>query len=237
MALPIIAAPEFEATIPSTGQRIFFRPFLVKEEKALYIALEGGESREIINSVTNVLKSCIKTEIDVSKLSYFDVEYLFLKLRAKSVGDIVTLRFKHGGESPECKHIQEIPLNLDQVELERDETHTDKIMVTDTVGVKLKYPTLSIAEKTGNIDMTNINNVFNFITDSIEYVFDNDTVYEGSTSKEIKDWLETLSQKQFEKIMEFFNTMPKLKKTITYTCTACSKEESVTVEGLQGFFV
>ncbi len=237
MALPIVAAPEFEATIPSTGQKIFFRPFLVKEEKSLYMALEGGEQNEIVNAVTNVLTSCIKSDVDVSKLSYFDIEYLFLKLRSKSVGEEVTLRFRHGGNDPECKHVTEVVVNLDDVELQKDEDHTDKVMVTDSIGVKLKYPTLDTAKNASNLDMKNIGTVFEFIADSIEYVFDQENIYEDSTREERREWVESLNQSQFEKITGFFNTMPKLSKDIEYKCEACGKDEKITIEGLQGFFV
>jgi len=236
MALPQIAAPEFEATIPSTGQNIFFRPFLVKEEKALYMAMEGGEQGEIINAVVNVLSACIKDDIDVNTLSYFDIEYLFLKLRAKSVGDVVTLRFRHGGEEPECRHVQEINIDLDKVELERYDDHTDKVMITEDVGVKLKYPNLDSARQLGGLNTNNLDDVFTFLTDSVEYIFDKETVYEDNTKSDIKDWLENLNQNQFEKIMSFFNTMPKLVKELSYTCDACGKEESIKIEGLQGFF-
>lgn len=236
MALPILSAPEFEATIPSTGQHIFFRPFLVKEEKTLYMALEGGEQREIINAVTNVLASCIKSDVDVNKLSYFDIEYLFLKLRSKSVGEEVTLRFRHGGNNPECKHIQEVVVNLDDVELEKNEEHSDKIMITDTVGLKLRYPTLATAEKASKLDMKDVSTVFDFVADSVEYIYDEENVYDDSTQEEVRQWIEGLSQKQFEKIITFFNTMPKLSKNIEYRCEACGKEEKITIEGLQGFF-
>jgi len=236
MALPKIASPEFEATIPSTGQKVFFRPFLVKEEKALYMAMEGNEQNEIINAVVKVLSACIREDVDVASLSYFDIEYLFLKLRAKSVGDVVTLRFRHGGEDPACKHVQEVPIDLDKVELERTEGHTDKIMITDDVGIKLKYPSLDTARRLGNLNTNNLDDVFEFLTDSVEYIFDKEQVYEDTTKPEIKEWLEDLGQKQFEKVMNFFNTMPKLRQKLVYKCDKCGKEEKITIEGLQGFF-
>jgi hypothetical protein len=238
MNLPIINSPEFEAKIPSTGQEIFFRPFKVKEEKVLFMAMEGGEQKEIINAVTNVLSACItKGDVDIPSLAYFDIEYLFLKLRSKSVGEVVTLRFKHGNPDSECKHVQEYRLNLDEVQLKNADNLDDKIMLTDKIGVKLKYPNLQLAQKLGSLDMTKIDNVFGFIADSVEYIFDDENVYEETSRDDIKDWLENLDQAQFDKIMEFFNDMPKLSHSFTYACEKCGKEEKVHLEGLQSFFV
>ena len=236
--LPKITVPTFEATIPSTKQKITYRPFLVKEEKILLMALEGKDNTEIINCVAKILKDCINEDIDPTKLAFFDVEYLFLKLRGKSVGESIDLKIKHLDQT-DCKHSQEISIDIDSIEVEFNENFSNVIKFDDSLGVKMKFPSIS------NIDMVNnqmkqINNVdqiFKMITDNIESVFTNETVYDSFTSKEIDEFVEQLNQKHFQKIMDFFQNMPKLRKKVEYTCDKCGKEESIMLEGLQSFFI
>ena len=234
MSLPVINAPEFEAKVPSSGQKIFFRPFLVKEEKALYVAMEGGQQSEMVNTVSKVIQNCITSEkdINVSELAYFDLEYLFLKLRSKSVGEVVDLKFKHVSK-PDCPGITPVSVKLDDIEVTFSDDHTDKIMITDEVGIKLKYPTIS---SVSNIEGQDIDSIFDYVVDSIDYIYDQEKIYEETSKKELKEFIENLSQEQFGKVMNFFNTLPKLTKTITFNCAECGEEETIVVEGLQGFF-
>jgi hypothetical protein len=140
MALPSIVTPEFQTIIPSTGETVSYRPFLVKEEKLLLMAMEGNDQQEIANTVLKILKSCIATEVDIDKLATFDVEHLFLQLRGKSVGEVIELTVGH--QEGECAHRTEISISVDDIKLSNLDNET-KIMLTDTVGVKLKYPTMS----------------------------------------------------------------------------------------------
>jgi len=230
MALPSISTPEFSTKIPSTGQDIKYRPFLVKEEKILLMALEGGDQNEITDSILKILKVCILSEVDVDKLSTFDVEYLFLKLRAKSVGEIVDLKLGH--DEGECTHLTEVSLNIDDVNIV-GEISDGKIQITDEVGVKMRYPTVvDIAD----MDTSSSDETFELVARCVEFIYDNEEVYTNFTKQEIIDWVGNLNQSQFKSITSFFESIPKLSKEIKWTCPACAKEESRVIEGLQGFF-
>jgi hypothetical protein len=232
MALPSISTPEFKTKIPSTGQEISYRPFLVKEEKILLMALEGKDQGEITRSIINLLNSCILDDIDVNSLATFDVEFLFLKLRGKSVGEVIELSMGHTEEG-ECNHRTKVSVNIDSIQV-IGELSDGKIMITDTVGVKLKYPTIALSQ-IKNLDSTE--GMFTLIGKSIEYIFDDTEVYSDFTPKEINEWLDTLNQAQFQKITEFFQDMPKLQHKIEWECEKCGEADSMTLEGLQSFFI
>jgi len=233
MALPSIATPEFITKIPSTGQEIRYRPFLVKEEKILLMALEGKDSNEIMLSVQNVLKNCILSEdVSVNKLATFDIEYLFLKLRSKSVGEVIKIKVNHANDS-ECKYATEVDINIDKINVEGD-IKDGKLMLTDKVGLKLRYPTM---EDLKGISIDDAESMFKMVRKCIEFIFDEDNVYSDFTEKELSDWIDSLNQTQFAKITQFFEGMPKLSHKIDWECKSCGKNDSVTVEGLQGFFI
>lgn len=235
MALPILNSPEFEATIPSTKQKIFFRPFLVKEEKLLFMAMQGGDSKEIQNAVRRILQACIKTEdVDVDKLAVFDIEYLFMQLRGKSVGENIELRLRHR-DNEECKYVQDIELNIDDIQVTFPEGHTNTIMITDDIGMKLNYPTMNTIGD-ASPDANDMDGIMNIIANSVECVFDKEEVYESFTKKDIVEFIESLSQTQFSKLTEFFSTLPKLTHDITWKCPTCGVEEHVHLEGLDSFF-
>ena len=231
MGLPSIATPQFSTTIPSTGQEVEYRPFLVKEEKILLMALEGGDQKEIARATQNIIESCVITDIDVNKLATFDVEHLFLKLRGKSVGELVELKIGHS--DGECEHKTEVQINLDDIEVTGD-ISDGKIMLDDDIGVKMRYPGIADVSQ---LDEQNIEAMFDVINNCIEYVYDKDNVYNDFSKKEIKDWTETLSQKQFEKLTEFFQNIPKLSYKVEWTCSKCGEKDSITLEGLQSFFM
>jgi len=231
MALPKISTPEFFDAIPSTKEEIKYRPFLVGEEKVLLIALEGQDNKEISNAIVNLLKNCIVNDIDIDKLSTFDIEYLFLKVRGKSVGEVINASVGHTGET-ECKHKTEIQINLDDIKV-KGEVKDTNIMLTDDVGVKLKYPTLDIILKMEGEDT---NSLFRMICDCIEYVYDKDQIYNEFTDKEIEEWVNGLNQAQFRHISSFFEGMPKLSHTVEWKCAKCGENDEMLVEGLQSFF-
>lgn len=233
MALPLLVTPEFTTKIPSTGQEIEYRPFLVKEEKILFMALESGEQKDIIKAVKNTLKSCILSDIKFDKLTYFDLEYLFLQLRGKSVGEFLEFKIGHADDT-ECKHKTEVSINLEDVQIEGLENIVDKIQLNDELGMKMRYPGI---DTFGQMDTENdLDSIMELICSCVEFVYDQEEVYEDFTKKELKEFIEQLSSKQFEELMNFFNTMPKLKKEITFKCSKCGEEENVTLEGLQDFF-
>ena len=231
MALPSIATPEFKTTIPSTGEEIVYRPFLVKEEKLLLMAMEGNDEGEITDAVMKILSNCVLSDINVDKLATFDVEYLFLKLRGKSVGEVIELKVSHVKDT-ECQHHSDVSVNLDDVTVQ-GEIGDGKIMLTDTVGVKMKYPTMG---QVNGMSLTNADDMFKMIISCIDFIFDKENVYNEFTDDEIMSWIETLNQSQFKKISDFFEEMPKLSTTSEWTCEKCGEKDSIKVEGLQSFF-
>jgi hypothetical protein len=237
MSLPKPPVPTYELEVPSTGKTIKYRPFLVKEEKLLLIATESEDDKQIRNAVIETLKSCILTpRIKVEDMPMFDLEYIFLRIRSKSVGEIVEMIFtaKDDGETS-------IPynLNLEDVKVIKPEDHDKKIMLTDTSGLIMKYPSMEqfitsqILQKEQTTD-----EIFDVIIDSVEQIFDGDEVWESKTTskKDIKEYIEGLTSKQFENIQKFFATMPKVSHTFTLKNPNTEVESEYTIEGLTNFF-
>jgi hypothetical protein len=235
MALPNISTPEFITQIPSTGEEIKFRPFLVREEKLLLMALEGEDQDEIQNAIMKILEGCILTPVDMKNLAMFDVEFLFLQLRGKSVGEVIELQVGHQDSESECKHRTDVKLKIDDIKVQ-GEIPESKVMLTDDIGVKLKF--LSVADMTSIPDYEDdTEKMFAIINKGIEYIFDEESVYNEFTDAEINEWVNTLNQSQFQKIVDFVEKMPKLKHELTWKCEKCGKEENITLEGLQSFFM
>ena len=233
MALPALASPEFMTEIPSTKQQIKFRPFLVREEKILYMALEGQDAKEIQNAIMTILSNCILDAVDVSKLTTFDIEYLFLQLRGKSVGEKVELMLSHSDEDNECKHRTKLEVDLDSIKIE-GEISDGKLMLDDNIGVKVRYPYIEDTGKLANSQSQS--DAFNAIALFIEYVYDKENVYNDFTKEEMIEWLEQLNQNQFKMIADHFQNMPKLAHTVECTCPECKQKDSIKLEGLQSFF-
>lgn len=238
MALPLINAPEFKTILPSSKQEVYYRPFLVKEEKILLTALEGREQDEIINAVIRILENCVRLEdAIIRKLPYYDIEFLFLQIRAKSIDNIIKLNLRHGSDV-ECDHTTAFELNLDDVGVIVPEEHTNKIMLNDTVGIKMIYPTIDSLEKTEMLmNSGKVDDLFTFFADNIEMIFDENDVYENSTTAEKIEFIENLNKEQFNKIVSFYQTMPYLGYDIKYTCSECGKDELIPMRGLQSFFM
>ena len=230
MALPALSSPEFITEIPSTKAKIKFRPFLVREEKILYMALEGGDATEIQNATVKVLNDCILTpDVDVSNLATFDVEHLFLQLRGKSVGENIDIVLRH--QDSDCKETVNVSINLDDIKV-TGEISDGKIMLTDDIGIKMKYPRAGDITKLQTSEI----NIFNSIAYLVDFIYDKDNVYNDYSIEEIAEWLEQLNQKQFQLITDFMNNMPKLSHTVEWTCNVCGEKETIVLEGLQSFF-
>jgi hypothetical protein len=237
MAIPVMVAPEFVTEVPSTKQQIKFRPFLVKEEKILFMALEGGDAIEIANAVRNVLRSCIlDEEFEVSGLATFDIEYLFLQLRSKSVGEVIELNLRHP-ENSECKHVTEYGINVDDIKVVFPQDVTNTVMVTDTVGLKLNYPSLESLKKAEKFESVSMDAVIDLIAEHVECIFDQENVFDQFTKQEVVEFIESLNSNQFKELTNFFNNAPELKHEINWTCSACNKEERIVLRGLQSFFI
>jgi hypothetical protein len=235
MPLPQITTPEFTTILPSTGERISFRPFLVKEEKILLMAQEGKDKNEIQRAVINILEECIKTPVTIEDLPLFDIEWLFIQLRSKSVGEVIDLKIKHI-ENKECLHLNPVEVNLEELEMTNDPKHTNIINITDDIGVTMRYPSLKLVgdKNPEGLDSTA---VFNLICDCVLNVFDKDQVYNDFTKEEIDKFIGDLDQKQLLKFMDFFKTMPKVEHTIKYKCEKCGQDVEHKLNGLVDFFI
>ena len=239
MSLPKLNVPVYETVLPSTEKVIKYRPFLVKEEKVLLTAMEDGKNNTIMNAVKQVLKNCIQSKINLDKLPTFDLEFLFLRLRAKSVGEEVTIGLKPWGcpqnNGELCDKTTEVKVNLEEVKVIKDEKHTSKIMLDDNVGIKMRYPDISKIDS----DMgDNFETGMKMVKDSIDMIFTSEETHERDTisEKELEEFIDSLNTEQFGKIREFFDTMPQLKHTAKYTCSTCGEEKETTITGLNSFF-
>lgn len=246
MALPKINSPIYELKLPSTGKEIKYRPFLVKEQKLLLMALESKEQKEMLRAIKQIINNCAVDKINVDELPMFDLEYFFIKLRAKSVGEVIDLKLRHPGnknsDDQECAKVHEFKLNLLDVDVQKEEGHSNKILIDEEkkIGICLKYPTLSIADKIQSSgQQSQIETVLSLVVDSIDYIYDAENVYSAkeTSKKELVDFVNDLSQDQFKKLTDFFNSMPKLKHTLKWRCQACGCDEEITLEGMANFFV
>lgn len=232
MALPKIETPIFYIKIPSLQKEFRFRPFLVKEEKLLLMAQEAGGKEEIL-ALIQVINNCCLDSIDVDKLTTFDVEYIFLKLRARSVNNIVKLRYR----DTEDNEIYEFELNLDDIQISFDEGNQNKIQINEEIGITLKYPSISISEKIAGLnDQSEILN--KILINCIDVIFDKNKVYpaKDSTEKELVDFIDNLDTKSYKKIEKFFDTMPKLYHEIDYK-NSLGHDRKIRLSTLKDFFM
>jgi hypothetical protein len=240
MALPKLDVPTYEIELPISKKIIKYRPFLVKEQKNLLMALESNESSTIQQNVRDILNNCTLTEnINIDKLPIIDVEYYFINLRSKSVGEIVETRYRCNNEVEEkvCGNIMEASVNLQNIQPYREEEVSPEIQLTDKVMIKMKYPEFGIIKDSLNMeDITEV--TFNLISESIEHIFDGDQFYYAHEAEpgEMLEFVEGLNQAQFEKVEHFFNNLPKLKETVEMTCSKCGFYHKIDVEGLENFF-
>ena len=238
MALPRVDVPIYELVIPSTDEKIKFRPFLVKEEKILLIAMESGEPDEMIQAVKNIVDECTYNKLKLGEMPMFDVEYLFLNIRAKSVGEVSKLKVLC---QDDMKTYAKIEIDLNEVEVQVDsEVHTNKIELSDEMGVIMKYPTISSFTTNGIKNITAAN-MIDVIASCIAQIYDKkgEEVFDSkdSTQAELIDFVEQLNTTQFQEIQKFFDTMPRLQHTILVTNPKTKVESEVTLTGLNDFFV
>ena len=227
MALPTISVPTFDVEVYSTKRKVSMRPFLVKEEKILILAAESNQRADMIRAMQQVINSCSDGKIDSEKLPFFDIQNIFIKLRSQSIGKESEFNLICG----ECGHKTPTILDLDNIELQISPEHKNKIMITPDVGVIMKYPT---AEVLVDDDLP----VFDLVVSCIDKVFTQDEIHDAKdqTTEEIATFTEGLTIEQFEKIVEFFVTAPKIFHNIDYTCPKCGTENTVVVDGVENFF-
>ena len=240
MPLPKIATPTYELTLPSSGKSIKYRPFLVKEEKILILALESQDVKQITTAIKQVLKECILTKgIKVEELPTFDIEYIFLNVRGKSVGEAIDLIItcSDDGETEVS-----VKIFIDEIQVQRDPEHSQEIKLDDNLLLKMKYPSLNEFIKNNfdfsGGDASTIEKSFDIISSCIDMVYSAEESWSAAdcTKKELNDWIETLTSNQFQEIEKFFNTMPKLAHTFKVKNPKTGVESEVTLEGLTSFF-
>jgi hypothetical protein len=231
MALPNLTVPKYKLTLPSTGKEITYRPFVMREEKILLMAQEGSE-QDVLEAVDTVIKACTNGAVSTKTNPLFDIQYVFLQMRAKSVGEVAEFMLVCGT----CSERIPATLNIAELEVERTEGHTDTIILESGTGVKMRYPRLdhlATLEQVGDVE-----SIYNVIADCVESIFTEDEVFpcDGSNIEEVKEFLDNLTTEQFTKVRTFFDTMPKMTHTIAYTCGKCQAPNEIVLTGLAGFF-
>jgi len=237
MPLPKIATPTYELVLPSSGRKIKYRPFLVKEEKILIIALESQDQQQIATAVKSILASCILTKgTKVEKLSTFDIEYLFLNVRGKSVGEQIEVMVT----CPDDGKTQ-VPttINIDSIKIVKNKNHKPEIKLDDTYTLKMRYPSLNEFIKSNfSAENIKVDDTFELIASCVDQVYSEEESWtqEDCTTKELTDFIESLNSAQFKEIERFFDTMPKLSHTVQVTNPNTKVKNKITIEGLQSFF-
>ena len=242
MALPKIDSPIYSVKLPLSQKEIMFRPFLVKEQKNLLMALEADDKETIERNIKQILHNCtISEKIDINKLPVVDVEYYFINLRSKSVGEIVENTYicnnEPNNDGNRCGNKMQINIDLNTIQVDNINLDDCNIQLTDKISIKLKYPEFSIVEKLAESE-NSVDVAFKIIVDSIENIFDGEQYYYAneSTPQELMEFVESLNQDQFSKIEKFFDKIPKIKKDLEIKCSKCGYDHSITVEGLENFF-
>jgi len=237
MALPIIETPKYELTLPSTDTIITFRPFLVKEEKVLMIAMESNDNKEIISATKEILKACTFDKIDVNKLPLFDIEYIFLQIRSKSVGEVSKFKIL----CPDDKETYvDVELDLTEVNVQIDDEHNNNVLIDENkkLGIVFNYPTLEMTQAGFDVENIDADSLFNIMSNTIDYIYEGDKIYpsKDSTKEELKTFIESLPQKTFEKIRIFFDTMPQLRHEIEIENPKTKVKSKITLRGIKDFF-
>ena len=232
--------PTYNMVVPSSGVSVKFRPFLVKEEKALLIAQQSEDLMVMVDTLKSVVKTCVMEDIDANKLATFDLEYMFTQIRAKSVGEIIELIFPcdndHGEDNEKAR--VKVSIDLTTLQVEKDPNHVAKIDLFGDVGVVMKYPTIDIMKKLESLDEDNLDKIFDVVALSVDYIYQGEEIFYAKEQKheEVLQFLNNLTSDQFLKIQSFFATMPRIKKEIEYTCPVCQKQHKKMLEGMQSFF-
>jgi hypothetical protein len=241
--LPKIDVPIYDVQLPLTKKKIRYRPFLVKEEKLLMMAMEADDMKGITTAIKQIANNCILDEVDIDDLPVTDIEFLFLQLRARSVSEVVELSYKCNntlkddeGNEKACNHIVKFDFNIFDIKPAFDEKHTNKIELSPELGVVMRYPTFESIEMIE--DVNDVSKVFSILSTCVDYIYDKDNIYYAKdvTAEELNDFIDGMTRDQFEKVKDFFDTMPKLKKNVDFKCGKCGYSENIEIEGIQNFF-
>jgi len=236
MALPKLDVPIYEMVVPSTDEKIKYRPFLIKEEKILLIAMESGENKDIIQAVKQIVSECTFNKLELGDMPMFDVEFMFLNIRAKSVGEISKLKVLCQDDKVTYANVE---VDLSKIEVQVEDDHTNKIELSDEMGVIMKYPSIDSFSTAGIAEIT-ASNMLDVIVACIDTIYDKkgEEVYDSkdSTQKELVDFVEQLNTKQFQEVQKFFDSMPKLRHEVTVKNPKTKVESKVVLTGLADFF-
>jgi len=236
MALPKLTTPTYELEVPSTDEKVKYRPFLVKEEKILLMAMESGENKDIVQAVKDIVSECTFNKLNLGTIPMFDVEYIFLNIRSKSVGEISKLNLLCPDDK---KTYVKTEVNLSEVKVQVDDNHTNKIELTEDMGMIMTYPTIDSFTESGITNIT-ASNMLDVIGSTILQIYEQkgEKVYEAKdqTKKELTEFIESMNTKQFQKVQQFFDTMPKLKHEVKVKNPKTKKESKITLSGLNDFF-
>ena len=237
MALPMNVMPTYTLTIPSTQKKYKYRPFVIKDQKALLIAQASDDVGVMLDTVKDVVRSCIVEDIDVDKLASFDIEYIFSQLRAVSVGEMVDLIFRCDTCTSEDA-VAKVRIDLRQLSVDTPANHDSKIPLFGDVGVVMKYPNISTLKSLELASDSDINVMFDVVVDCIDYIYNSEEVFysKEQSREEMVQFVSNLTADQFDNLEEFFRTMPRLRQYVNYTCPVCSKEHNKYIEGLSSFF-
>lgn len=237
MALPMNSTPTYNLIIPSTGETVKFRPFLVKEEKALLMAQQSEDPEVMVDTLKEVVKSCVKG-IDTESLATFDLEYIFTQLRGKSVGETVDLIFPCDDCVDNDKARVQISFDITKIEVEKKPEHNKNIKLFNDVGVVMKYPTIKILKQLKELKVEDLDEVFKVVAECVDYIYEGQEIYYAKevSKEEILEFLNNLTTDQFKNVQQFFETMPRLKQEVDYTCPVCKKPHHKVLEGLNSFF-
>jgi hypothetical protein len=244
--LPKIDTPLYEITLPLSKQKIKFRPFLVKEEKILLMAMESEDESSVILAIKQIVNNCCMSEVDVEKLPVLDLEYFFLQLRARSVGENIDIQYKCNNqvadanaenEMHQCGNIVKVNFSALEVEPVMPDEHTNKIILTPKLGVVMKYPDFKLIESISGLPEQSM--LEKTIISCIDYIYDEESIYKAKdiSEQELIDFVDSLTRDQFNQIQNFFETIPKLTKPLKFKCQKCDYEEDLVLEGIQSFFV
>jgi hypothetical protein len=240
--LPKIDVPIYEITLPLLQKKVKIRPFRVKEEKILLMAMESEDDAAVLLAIKQIVNNCCVDDMDVDSLPVLDLEYMFLQLRARSIGEIIDLQYRcnndvdNEGETKKCNNIIKLSFNALEVEPQTEEGHKKEIQLTPKLGVVMKYPDFKLVNKLSNLSETEM--IAKMVAGCIDYIFDSESVYyaKDASDAELIDFVDSLTREQFAKIQEFFDTVPKMKKNLTFKCSKCGYEEELVLEGIQSFF-
>ena len=236
MALPQLNSARYQVYVPGLQKEVSFRPYLVKEEKILMMAMESNDQKQILAAVSDIIEACVFDDIDVKKLAVFDVEYLFINLRQKSVGEGINVSMKCSDE--DCSTENNVEVDLDKIDIPKINKEDNIIMLNDDVGITMRYPSFKDISQFKPEELEKIDGIMSLLKLCVVNIFDSDNVHETSdiSKKELDDFIDGMNSEQFSKLGGFFQDMPSLKTNLEFNCIKCGKENITEVRGLQSFF-